>query len=89
MNYIYILKCKDNSLYTGWTNNISNRLSTHRKGAGAKYTRSRLPLELVYLEEIYDKSAALKREAIIKKLSRQEKLYLISKFNENNCLLIK
>lgn len=75
--YVYILRCKDDSLYTGWTNDLEHRLAMHRAGKGAKYTRGRGPLVLVYTEELADKSEALKREATIKKLSRLEKLKLI------------
>ena len=76
--YVYMLRCGDGSLYTGSTDNVSRRLATHQAGRGAKYTRSRLPLTLVYQEELEDKSAALRREAAIKRLSRAEKLNLIA-----------
>lgn len=76
-NYTYILKCGDGSLYTGWTNDISARLEQHRSGKGAKYTRGRGPLELVYLEVYDTKSEAMSREARIKHFSRQEKLQLL------------
>lgn len=79
MNRVYILKCSDGSLYTGWTNNLENRLRTHQQGKGAKYTRARLPVELVYFESYEDASQARKREAEIKKLSREKKLELIKK----------
>ena len=79
MWYLYILRCKDGSLYTGITTDVEKRLETHRAGKGAKYTRGRGPLELVYREECGDHSAALKREAEIKKLSREEKLKLTEK----------
>ena len=74
--YVYLLQCGDGTLYTGITDNVFRRLEAHRTGRGAKYTRGRGPLELVYQEEQPDKSAALRREAQIKKLSRQEKLAL-------------
>ena len=74
---LYILRCKDGSLYTGITTDVEKRLEAHRSGKGAKYTRGRGPLELVYREECGDHSAALKREAEIKRLSREEKLKLI------------
>lgn len=77
MNYTYILKCGDNSLYTGWTNNIKNRLENHRNGKGAKYTKGRGPLELVYLKVFETKSEAMKWESYIKHLSKAEKLDLI------------
>lgn len=79
MNYVYILKCSDDSLYTGWTNNIEKRFKTHSKGKGAKYTKARLPVELVYFEEFDSKIDAMKREYAIKQLKRVEKLILISK----------
>lgn len=82
MNYVYILKCGDDTLYTGWTNNLEQRVEVHKKGRGAKYTRGRLPIELVYFEEFDEKSDALKREIKIKKLSKIEKLKLIGKANE-------
>lgn len=75
--WIYILRCCDGSLYTGSTTDPIQRLKVHQSGKGAKYTRSRLPVELVYQEELTDKSCALKREAAIKKLSREKKLQLI------------
>lgn len=74
---LYILRCGDGSLYTGITVDVEARLSQHREGTGAKYTRGRGPLELVYLEECEDHSQALKREHQIKSLSRAEKLTLL------------
>ena len=82
MNYVYIIKCKDNSLYTGWTNNLEHRFKVHTEGKGAKYTRGRGPLELVYFEEFEDKIEAMKREYEIKKMSRKNKLEMIKKFNK-------
>lgn len=79
--YVYILRCKDNTLYTGWTNDIEHRLAAHRAGKGAKYTKGRGPLVLVYLESLENKSEALKREAAIKALTRTEKLVLINAWN--------
>ncbi|SCJ94877.1 GIY-YIG nuclease superfamily protein [uncultured Clostridium sp.] len=78
MNYVYILRCNDNSLYTGWTNNLEKRLKTHSAGKGAKYTKARLPVALVYYEEFEDKIEAMKREYQIKQLSRKEKLELFN-----------
>jgi len=72
-----MVECSDGSLYTGWTTNIEERIKTHNSGSGAKYTRSRLPVTLVYSEEVADRSAALKREAAIKKLTRENKITLI------------
>ena len=77
MNYVYVLRCSDNSLYTGWTNNLERRIKAHSNGRGAKYTRARLPVELVYFEEFEDKIEAMKREYAIKQLKRKEKLELI------------
>lgn len=74
--YVYILRCVDNTLYTGITDDVDRRLAAHRTGKGAKYTRGRGPLELVYQEEQPDKSAALRRENQIKRLSRKDKLAL-------------
>ena len=75
---VYMLQCGDGSLYTGSTTDLNRRLAAHSSGRGAKYTRSRLPVELVYWEEVPDWSAALRREAAIKHLTRSEKLALIS-----------
>lgn len=77
--FVYVLRCGDGSLYTGIARDVQARLQMHRSGKGAKYTRGRGPLELVYTEECADKSEALKRELAIKALSREEKLHLISK----------
>ena len=77
--YVYILRCGDGTLYTGITDDIPRRLAAHRAGKGAKYTRGRGPLELVYQERVPDKSAALRREAAIKRLRRGEKERLIER----------
>ena len=74
--FVYMLRCGDGSLYTGSTTDLSRRLAAHRSGHGAKYTRGRLPLELVYWEEMPDWPSALRREAAIKRLTRSEKLVL-------------
>lgn len=79
MNYVYIIKCCDNTLYTGWTNNIEKRFKAHTEGKGAKYTKGRGPLELVYYEKFEDKRTAMRREYEIKKLTKKEKLKLINK----------
>lgn len=76
--FVYIVECRDGSLYTGWTTDVEERIKTHNSGSGAKYTRSRLPVKLVYFEEVEDRSAALKREAAIKKLTRLKKEKLIN-----------
>jgi len=75
---VYIVKCSDETLYTGWTRNIEARLMAHNSGTGSKYTRSRLPVILMYWEMLETKSDALKREAAIKKLTRKQKLKLIN-----------
>lgn len=77
MNYIYILECSDKSLYTGWTNNLERRIKMHNDGKGAKYTRGRTPVKLVYFEEFEDKIEAQKREYKIKKMKRIDKQKLI------------
>ncbi|MDF2504669.1 GIY-YIG nuclease family protein [Clostridium sp.] len=77
MNYVYILKCSDGTLYTGYTNDLKNRLMVHNSGKGAKYTRGRLPVKIVYFETFKTKSEATKREYYIKQLSRVKKLKLI------------
>ena len=84
MNYVYILKCSDGTLYTGYTNDLKNRLMAHNSGKGAKYTRGRLPVEIVYSEAFETKSEATKREYYIKQLSRAEKLRLIDESNGKN-----
>lgn len=75
--YVYMLYCADGTLYTGSTNDPKKRVTKHNRKRGAKYTRNRTPVQLVYLEEVEDKSTALKREHQIKQLSRFEKLSLI------------
>ena len=77
MNYTYILRCGDGSLYTGWTNDLEKRVAAHSAGKGCKYTRSRLPVELVYFEEYETKEDALHREWVIKQMTGQQKLALI------------
>ena len=88
-NVTYILKCNDNSLYTGWTNDITHRLKMHNEGKGAKYTRGRGPVELVYLEEFETKQEAMSREAKIKRLTRKEKLLLIETYQQEQKLNLK
>lgn len=78
MNYTYILRCGDGTLYTGWTNDLEKRLASHNAGTGGKYTRSRLPVTLVYFEEHETKREAMQREWAIKQLTREEKLSLIA-----------
>ena len=78
MNYTYMLRCSDGSLYTGWTNNLKKRLEDHNLGCGAKYTRAHLPVFLVYYECFDTRQEAMRREAAIKKLSRSQKERLIA-----------
>lgn len=82
MNYTYVVKCSDGSLYTGWTNHLEQRIQAHNEGRGAKYTKSRRPVELVYYEELETKEEAMRREYAIKQLSRAEKIQLIEKQKE-------
>ena len=77
MNYTYILKCKDGSLYTGWTNDLEQRVAAHNTGKGAIYTKARRPVELVYFEEFETKEQAMKREYAIKQMARKDKLELV------------
>ncbi len=77
MNYTYILKCMDGSLYTGWTNDIDKRLKAHNEGKGAKYTKGRRPVKLVYVEEFKTKEEAMRREYEIKHMTRKEKEKLV------------
>ena len=80
MYYVYLLRCADGTLYTGFTNDLARRLAAHNAGRGAKYTRGRRPVEQVYWESFSNKSSALRRECAIKRLSRAEKLSLIQSF---------
>lgn len=77
MNYTYLLECADGTLYCGWTNDLGKRLKAHNSGQGAKYTRARRPVKLVYYEEFETREEAMKREAAIKRLSRKKKTALI------------
>ena len=77
----YILKCADNTLYTGWTTDLQKRLNAHNQGKGAKYTRSRRPVTLVYHEIFETKEEAMRREYEVKELTRKEKIALIGKKN--------
>ena len=79
MHAIYILECNDGTYYTGYTNNIENRLKVHNEWKWAKYTRGRIPVKLVYNESFETESEARKREYAIKKLTRKEKNELIKK----------
>ena len=77
MNYVYLLRCSDGSFYCGWTTDLEKRLVQHNRGEGAKYTRSRLPVTLVYSETYTDRHEALSREWHIKRMSREAKMRLI------------
>lgn len=82
MNYTYILECKDGTYYTGWTNNLEKRLKNHNDGKGAKYTKARLPVSLIYHEEFQTKEEAMRREYAIKCMSRSEKSKLVCEYRE-------
>lgn len=84
-NYTYMVKCSDGTLYTGWTTDLEHRVKAHNDGEGAKYTRSRRPVELVYYEEYATKVEAMKREYSIKQLTRKQKEKLIK--NKNMCTI--
>ena len=84
MYYVYLLRCGDGTLYAGYTNDLQRRLAVHNAGKGAKYTRSRLPVDLVYWENFSNKSSALKREYAIKQCTRKEKLALIQTFTSRH-----
>ena len=75
--FVYLLKCRDASLYAGWTTDVDRRLRQHRAGKASKYTRARLPVELVYVEELASRREAMRREIELKQLSREEKLALV------------
>lgn len=77
MNYTYIVRCKDNSLYTGWTNNLEKRIEAHNTGKGAKYTKTRGPVELVYYEQFETKEEAMSREYAIKQMTKKQKEKLV------------
>jgi putative endonuclease len=74
--FVYLLRCRDGSLYCGWTDDLEQRVTKHNAGTGARYTRSRTPVRLVWSEQVADRSAALKRELAIKRLTRAQKLAL-------------
>ena len=76
-NYTYIVKCSDGTFYTGWTNDLTRRMEAHNQGRGAKYTKARRPVTLIYYETFETKEEAMKREYAIKRLSRKEKEELI------------
>lgn len=78
-HFVYIVRCSDGTLYTGWAIDVRKRVERHNSGKGAKYTRSRLPVVLIYTEKQQNKSSAMKREYAIKRLSRREKMMIINK----------
>lgn len=80
MHFVYILRCGDDSLYTGYTNDVEKRVEVHNSGKGAKYTRSRLPVKLVFYKRVDSKTTGLKLEARIKKLSKNKKEALVKAF---------
>lgn len=80
-HFAYMLRCGDNTIYSGYTNNLQKRIQAHNSGKGAKYTSARLPVKLIYFEEFETKSNAMKREAQLKRLSKAEKEKLASSFN--------
>jgi putative endonuclease len=82
--FCYIVECADGSLYTGWTTDPERRVEEHNSGRGALYTRWRGPVELKYLEELPDRSAAQRRENAIKKMTRDKKLQLVDNYQEEN-----
>ena len=77
MPFVYIVRCADGTLYTGWTTDVERRIAQHNAGSGARYTRMHLPVTLVYREEVPDRSAAMRREVAIKKLDRERKERLV------------
>ncbi len=86
--FVYILRCSDGSLYTGWTNNLKNRLEKHNKGLGAKYTRARRPCKLVFFMEVSDKKIAMKIEYRIKKLKKKSKENIVNNFDRKKLELL-
>jgi putative endonuclease len=79
MPYVYMVECRDGTLYTGWTTDLARRLKSHNAGRGAKYTRERRPVRLVYWEKLPDRATAQKRELAIKRLPRLQKLDLVAR----------
>ena len=89
MNYTYILECKDGTYYTGWTNNLEKRLKDHNNGKGAKYTKARLPVSLIYYEEFQTKEEAMSREYAMKHMTRNEKNKLVSNYREKQAVEVE
>ena len=77
--YVYLLRCRDRTFYTGWTTDLDRRVARHQAGTGARYTRSRLPVELVYVEHVPDRHQARRREWTVRRLSHEEKADLASR----------
>lgn len=86
MIFVYILRCSDNTLYTGYTTDLKRRIKEHNSKVGSKYTRTRTPVSILYFETFKTKSSAMKREIEIKKLKREKKLKLIENFNKDKLL---
>ena len=82
MNYTYMVRCADGSLYTGWTNDLEKRVKCHNEKKGSKYTKPRLPVSLVYFEAFDTKEEAMSREAAIKRLTKERKELLVAKFHK-------
>ncbi len=87
--YTYMVECGDGSLYTGWTNHLTKRIQNHNQGKGAKYTRSRLPVHLVYYEVFATRQEAMQRECAIKKLHHKDKLQLIGQLQKDKSDMIR
>ena len=83
MNYTYMVRCRDDSLYTGWTNHLEKRVEDHNSGRGAKYTKRRRPVELVYYEQFETKEEAMRREWEIKQLTRKQKEKLLEQAGQH------
>ncbi|WP_297689876.1 GIY-YIG nuclease family protein [uncultured Anaerococcus sp.] len=84
MHFVYMVRCSDNSLYTGYTNDLDKRIEVHNTGKGAKYTKSRLPVSIVFYRRVDSKSIGLRLEARLKKLSKKKKEDLVQKFALRN-----
>lgn len=87
--HVYLLRCRDGTLYAGATNDLARRLARHAAGRGARYTRSRLPVRLVFSEPARDRGAALRREAALKRLTRREKLALVAQWSTAPCTMAR
>ncbi|MDR2178681.1 MAG: GIY-YIG nuclease family protein [Synergistaceae bacterium] len=82
--YVYIVRCRDDTFYTGWTKDLENRMKVHNEGKGSRYTRARLPVKLVHCEEFASQNEAMSRERAIKKMTRAAKQRLITDFHVSN-----